>query len=172
MGITTLAVYAYYNRLSARKRATYRRSDEIDNILIPDAIKLRPLVDSLEECLLADDKKVIQKTLQLITGEIVRQLEVPVVTIKVLAVRPSNNRGELHGLYEPGENNKKACISLWMRTAKYKKVVAFRTFLRTYLHELCHHLDYENWKILFIQKGSLKGNQPCLNSWLPDEQKF
>jgi hypothetical protein len=30
-----------------------------------------------------------------------------------------------------------------MRTAKRKQVVAFKTFLRTVLHELCHHLDYE-----------------------------
>ena len=30
-----------------------------------------------------------------------------------------------------------------MRTAQRKQVVAFRTFLRTFLHELCHHLDYE-----------------------------
>ena len=29
-----------------------------------------------------------------------------------------------------------------MRTAKRKQVVAVKTFLRTLLHELCHHLDY------------------------------
>ena len=31
----------------------------------------------------------------------------------------------------------------WMRTARRKQVVAFRTFLRTFLHEIGHHLDYE-----------------------------
>jgi hypothetical protein len=30
-----------------------------------------------------------------------------------------------------------------MRTAQRRQVVKFRTFLRTLLHELCHHLDYE-----------------------------
>jgi len=29
-----------------------------------------------------------------------------------------------------------------MRTARHKKIVAFKTFLRTLLHELCHHLDF------------------------------
>jgi hypothetical protein len=29
-----------------------------------------------------------------------------------------------------------------MRTVRHRRVVAFRTFLRTLLHELCHHLDY------------------------------
>jgi len=34
-----------------------------------------------------------------------------------------------------------------MRTAQHRRVVAFRTFLRTLLHELCHHLDYELLKL-------------------------
>jgi hypothetical protein len=34
-------------------------------------------------------------------------------------------------------------ITVWMRTAAKKHVVAFKTFLRTVLHEICHHLDYE-----------------------------
>ena len=33
-------------------------------------------------------------------------------------------------------------IQLWMRTAKQKRVVAFRTYLRTMLHEVGHHIDY------------------------------
>ena len=51
---------------------------------------------------------------------------------------------ELHGLYvpEPGEGEPPA-IRVWMRTARKARVVAFRTFLRTLLHELLHHLDYE-----------------------------
>jgi len=31
---------------------------------------------------------------------------------------------------------------VWMRTARKEQVVKFRTFLRTLLHEVCHHLDY------------------------------
>ena len=31
-----------------------------------------------------------------------------------------------------------------MRTAQRQQVVAFKSFLRTLLHELCHHLDYEH----------------------------
>jgi hypothetical protein len=29
-----------------------------------------------------------------------------------------------------------------MLTAKRGQIVAFKTFLRTLLHEICHHLDY------------------------------
>jgi hypothetical protein len=38
-------------------------------------------------------------------------------------------------------------IRIWMRTAQHKRVVAFRTFVRTLVHELCHHLDYELLKL-------------------------
>jgi hypothetical protein len=34
-----------------------------------------------------------------------------------------------------------------MRTAKRGQVVAFRTFLRTLLHEVCHHLDYTYFQL-------------------------
>jgi hypothetical protein len=34
-----------------------------------------------------------------------------------------------------------------MRTAKKERVVKFRTFLRTLLHEVCHHLDYELYRL-------------------------
>ena len=34
-----------------------------------------------------------------------------------------------------------------MRTAEKENVVKFRTFLRTLLHEVCHHLDYELYKL-------------------------
>jgi hypothetical protein len=63
----------------------------------------------------------------------------------VLSVRPSDDWGELHGLYLPEDEGQPAKIQVWMRTAKHKKVVAFKSFLRTLLHELCHHLDYEHF---------------------------
>jgi hypothetical protein len=34
-----------------------------------------------------------------------------------------------------------------MRTAQRRQVVAFRSFLRTLLHEISHHLDYELFKL-------------------------
>src|SRR5262249_57164457 len=65
----------------------------------------------------------------------------PPVRVEVLAARPHARWGELHGLYT-AERGKRPKIQLWMRTAKQKRVVAFRTYLRTLLHEVGHHLDY------------------------------
>jgi hypothetical protein len=63
--------------------------------------------------------------------------------VKVLAARPHAGWGELHGLYETTHRaTEPPLITLWMRTARQKRVVAFRTFLRTLLHEVGHHVDY------------------------------
>lgn len=70
-----------------------------------------------------------------------RALGVESVKVKVLSKRPSSSREELFGTYSEREDQP-AEIVVWMRTAKRKQVVAVRTFLRTLLHELCHHLDY------------------------------
>ena len=72
-----------------------------------------------------------------------RGYHVPKVKVRVLARRPADGEGELHGLYEPNDDGSPPRISVWMRTAQRKQVVAFKTFLRTLIHELCHHLDYE-----------------------------
>src|ERR671918_23610 len=61
--------------------------------------------------------------------------------VAVLAARPHARWGELHGLYTVTRGQRPR-IQLWMRTAKQKRVVAFRTYLRTLLHEVGHHIDY------------------------------
>ena len=69
-------------------------------------------------------------------------LRVEPVDVGVLAVRPRlRGAAELHGLYTR-DDGRPPRIRVWMRTVAYKRVVAFRTFLRTLLHEVCHHLDY------------------------------
>ena len=67
--------------------------------------------------------------------------------MRVLARRPAERAGELYGLYEPGDRSSPARITVWMRTAQRKQVVAFRTYVRTLIHEMCHHLDYEMFKL-------------------------
>src|SRR4029077_9661027 len=68
---------------------------------------------------------------------------VPGVRVRILARRPADGYGELHGLYEPEDGRTPPRVTAWMRTAQKQQVVAFKTFLRTVIHELCHHLDYE-----------------------------
>ena len=133
--------FAYYDKLSKKEKAVYDRSDAISSIRLPQAALLWPVVRVLEEALLRDDRRVAQRACNLLARGISAMLKVEPVAVGVLAVRPSWQFRELHGLYtrEPGKPPR---IRVWMRTVRYKRVVAFRTFLRTLLHEVCHHLDY------------------------------
>ena len=56
-----------------------------------------------------------------------------------------------------------------MRTAQRLQVVAFKTFLRTLLHELCHHLDYEHLKLArsFHTEGFYKRESSLVYAVLP-----
>lgn len=134
--------FAYYKSLSAAKKRLYRRSDEIHSIRLPQAVPLRPLAVKLEKALTTENRQRTRSLCQRIADGITSDLKVPKVRVDVLAVRPHDESSELHGLYTRQEGHR-ATIQLWIRTAERKKIVAFRTFLRTLLHELCHHFDYE-----------------------------
>ena len=100
-------------------------------------------VSNLRQALENEDRRLTEKAAGELINAIAADIRAPLLAVRVLSSRPSNDSEELHGLYEPIEKGKKARITAWMKTAKHKKVVAFRSFLRTLLHELCHHIDYE-----------------------------
>ena len=135
--------FAYYRRLSRHRQAVYRQSDAIERVPLANAADFFPLTDELGLALADEDRKAISRASHDLVAELSRTLKAPPVRIKVLAKRPSDDWGELHGLYEPAERRESARITVWMRTAQKKQVVAFKTYLRTLLHEFCHHLDYE-----------------------------
>lgn len=136
-------VFAYYSRLTRSQQRIYRRSDEIGTISLAQPAALHTLVEELAEALKNEDRRKIEVLSQGLISDLTTMLKVPPVQVEVLAARPSKDWGELHGLYTPAEGRKPGRVTVWMRTAKHRRVVAFRTFLRTLLHELCHHLDYE-----------------------------
>lgn len=136
--------FAYYRRLSRARQRTYRKSDGIPKVALPDPATLRPSARAIAELLAEDRRRSLQSACQTLIDGINRQLEAPPASVRVLARRPSRSWGELHGLYEPADGERPARLTVWMRTAQRRQVVAYRTFLRTLLHELCHHLDYEH----------------------------
>ena len=139
--------FSYYARLSPRDKDTYRRSDAIAQVRLPHPDLLRPLAEGLRIALEADDRAAVTLASRNLVQGLTLMLEAPPVSVEVLPVRPSlRGSGELHGLYtaDPGRPPR---IQVWMRTVKQRRVVAFRTFLRTLLHEVCHHLDYTHLKL-------------------------
>lgn len=164
-------VFAYYKRLSAADKRIYAESDRIERVALPDPARLYLLIPELEAALLADDRLRVQETCRRLAARMLEQLAVRPVDLRVLAVRPSNDYGELHGLYEGVEGRvRTAKISLWMRTARKKRAVAFRSFLRTFLHEVCHHLDYEHFRLAdsFHTEGFYKRESSLFYQLVPD----
>ena len=140
--------FAYYEKLSAARRRIYDKSDRILRIEWPDMAGLMPLARAIEPVLERARRAEVERTCQALVDAMNAQLGTPRVDVRVLERRPSNNAGELQGLYEPDEvTGSRARITVWMRTAAKEQVVKFRTFLRTLVHEVCHHLDYEHYKL-------------------------
>lgn len=134
--------FRYYERLNRTQQSVYRQSDAQTAVRLRHPAALRPLVPALAAALESEDRaRVEQVTARLVSG-LTEDLGIPPLRVQVLAVRPHAQWGELHGLYtsQPGRPAK---IQLWMRTAKQARVVAFRTYLRTLLHEVGHHIDYQ-----------------------------
>ena len=133
--------FSYYARLTRSQQAVYRKSDEIAEVRLPQPAALRPAVTALTAALAIEDRPHVQRATERLIRDLTDALGVPPVQVEVLAARPHAKWGELHGLYTV-ERGKPPKIQLWMRTAKQRRVVAFRTYLRTLLHEVGHHLDY------------------------------
>ena len=130
-------------RLTPLQQRIYDRSASITSIQLTPTPQLLEATTALAGALVADDQLRVEALAQTIVNHICGRLKVRTVRVHVQGVRPSNRRGELHGLYtQYGGGSRSDSIQVWMRTAKRGQVVAFRTFLRTLLHEVCHHLDY------------------------------
>ena len=133
--------FSYYARLSRAQQAVYRQSDAVTTIRLERAQELQPLVSALAAALATEDRAATQQASERLVRGLTHALGMPAVRVEVLAARPHARWGELHGLYT-AERGRTPKIQLWMRTAKQKRVVAFRTYLRTLLHEVGHHIDF------------------------------
>jgi hypothetical protein len=160
--------FAYYDRLSAARQRTYRRSDAIETVEIPDGFLAGTAVAALRRALAAEAQRDVQSLCQQLNDALSRALAVPPVRMVVMAQRPSDDYGELHGLYEPEDAGRCARITVWMRTARRQQVVAYRSFVRTLAHEWCHHLDYELYRLpeTFHTEGFYKRESSIANRLL------
>jgi hypothetical protein len=158
--------FAYFDKLSPARKRIYRASDRIQRLDPPQGFAAADAVDAIATALAADDRSACERACRRLTDALVRGYGVPPIRVKVLARRPSSDYGELHGLYEPEEGRSPATITVWMRTAQRAQVVAFRSFLRTLVHEIGHHLDYELYKLeeTFHTEGFYKRESTLSNA--------
>jgi hypothetical protein len=139
--------FSYYERLNATRRRIYDRSDALVELPLPPGPDTAPVMAAIAASLAADRETGVQRACQRLLDDLTARFAVPPLRVKVYATRPSGDWGELHGMYLPEDDGRRAVVELWMRTAQKQQVVAPRTFLRTLLHELCHHLDYELYRL-------------------------
>lgn len=163
--------FAYYDRLSPARKRVYRASDAIEAVGLPPGVDLGADVAALRAALLAEDRPRVQRVGQAMLDALVRGWRVPALRLRVMSARPADDYGELHGYYEPGEGRALSRITVWMRTAQRRQVVAFKSFLRTLCHEVCHHLDYELFALAetFHTEGFYKRESSLANALLLQE---
>ena len=161
--------YAYYARLRPAQQAIYRASDQVSRVALPDPATVQPALTALEGALRSEQRAEVQRSTRSLSDALLIQLQLEPVAVKVLSRRPSHSWGELHGEYEPADGPDTPRITLWMRTAQHRRIVAYRTFLRTLLHELCHHLDYALLKLpdSFHTEGFFKRESSLFNQLMP-----
>ena len=164
--------FDYYDNLNARQQLIYRKSDRVSEIELPDRAGLAALADQVRAALETEQLGAVRAAVTELCAGLLAALEVAPVSVKVLARRPSRAGEELHGLYER-EEGERPLITVWMRTATHKRTVTFRTFVRTFLHELCHHLDYELLGLAdtFHTEGFFKRESSLMRSLVPPAKK-
>jgi len=163
--------FAYYAKLSAARQFVYRQSDVIVKLDLPQGVAAGMRVARIRASLSRADRADVQVASQALLDALVAGYRVPPIRARVLARRPADDGGELHGLYEPDDAEGPARVTVWMRTAARRDVVAFKTFLRTLVHEFCHHLDYELYRLpeTFHTEGFYKRESTLVNALLREE---
>jgi hypothetical protein len=138
-GIATMPNFRH--RLTKAQQREYDRSNAVRAIKVHVSPRCARAVHLLGYALERGDRARTTRVAQVICDELCVALRVPSLRVDVKEARPSDQRGELHGLYVSAGRSR--LISVWMFTAKRGQVVAYKTFLRTLLHEMVHHLDYQ-----------------------------
>jgi hypothetical protein len=133
--------FPYYENLSAAKKRIYRKSDAIESIPFRSPGSIHPVTMKLKKSLEDNKRRDVAKHASEICRLVCRGLDIEALIVKVRSRRPSSSAEELQGLYERTEGET-SVLTVWMKTAAKGQVVAFKSFIRTVLHELCHHIDY------------------------------
>jgi hypothetical protein len=162
--------FPYYNNLSAAQKRIYRKSDAIQSIPVKNPSGIHPVIIKLKKSLEDNKRRDVAKHSSEICRLVCEGLGTEPLIVKISSKRPSNSTRELHGLYE-WTDGETPVLTVWMKTAAKKQVVAFKSFLRTILHELCHHLDYAYFNLddSFHTEGFFKRESSLYKQIVPSE---
>ena len=160
--------FGYYERLTRAQQRVYRQSDAVTTLRLPGAADFHVHVAALDATLMSEDRLAVQVASQRLLNELTRALGIGPCRVEVLAARPHGHWGELQGLYTTDRRLPR--VQLWMRTARQRRVVAFRTYLRTLLHEFGHHVDYRYLRLAdsFHTQGFYQRESSLFHQLVPE----
>ena len=160
--------FPYYDNLSATQKRIYRQSDAIKSIPLENPGAIHPVVIRLEKSLEDNRRRDVAKHASEMCRLVCESLNTETLIVKISSKRPSSSTEELHGLYELTEGEAPV-LTVWMKTAARGQAVAFRSFIRTVLHELCHHLDYTHFNLedSFHTEGFVKRESSLYKQIIP-----
>jgi hypothetical protein len=165
--------FDYYARLSTKDKAVYRASDAIKDVAIPDADALHVHVVAVESALASGKRLATSKAVNDLVRALLKQLGASHVGVDVRLVRPQRESSELHGLYTYETEDAPPRIEVWMKTGAHERVVAFRSFLRTVLHEVAHHLDVTLFALTdsFHTQGFFQRESSLMRQLVPPRER-
>ncbi|MBU8920410.1 MAG: hypothetical protein KOO63_00990 [Bacteroidales bacterium] len=162
--------FPYYDNLSAANKRIYRKSDAIESIHIKNPSDIHPATIRLKRSLEGNRRRDVARHASEICRLVCEDLAIERLIVKISTRRPSNEAEELHGLYEWTEGET-PLLTVWMKTAVQGQVVAFKSFIRTVLHELCHHIDFAHFDLedSFHTEGFFKRESSLYRQIVPTE---
>ena len=118
------------------------------HVLLRQKPTLQASAEALRQPLVLGEVEALEQACQQLVDQLCDALNCVRVKVHIMERRSHDRRGELHGLYEVKQRGmRQARIYVWMRTAKRQQLVAYKTFLRTLVHECCHHLDLTHYHL-------------------------
>jgi hypothetical protein len=121
----------------------YDKSNKIEELKIS---KISQTVINKSNVILSK-KNYTVKDLQTLSDMICKSLRINNLPIKLKGARPQSSRGTTHGSYTRNISKKTFYITLYGITPKTKKIVAAKTLIKTLIHEIMHHYDFEKLKM-------------------------
>lgn len=151
---------------SASQAKDYKKSLEttINSLPRGSAKVLQVAVKFLAEALNSGDEEAINNYANETLAELNRTYKLPHLRVYTGGKRRLTRRGgQYYGVYKTrGGEDQRHSISVYSRTAKTKKYVAPKTFLRTLIHEWGHH--YDKYKLRLAHTYHTKGFYDRLNA--------
>lgn len=149
-----------------RAHRDYERSNDVLELSVVPEPEARSAASVLREALLANDKALVEQASQSIVTSLCHSIGARDLLVKVGYKRLVRGRVQYYGFC-----GKDGYMTLYFRTGKTNKPVAHKTYLRTLVHELTHHLDWVHLRLLhsFHTKG-FYGRVKSLYQGLLDSQ--